>query len=160
MKKINVFGLLMLTCLAFNLHVFGQQQAERVIKLKLTDPETKTSQTYLLNNVVYSYTKSQEIGGLAQDPGTCAVSIDFKQDMDPFLLKWIAGEIKEADGSISMEATEIGKPARTIAFKGVQAVMLLRALWPATGLRTSRCLCMLDRSLLMELQFIPNRKNK
>jgi len=118
MKKINVFGLLMLTCLAFNLHAFGQQQAERVIKLKLTDPETKTSQTYLLNNVVYSYTKSQEIGGLAQDPGTCAVSIDFKQDMDPFLLKWIAGEIKEADGSISMEATEIGKPARTIAFKG------------------------------------------
>ncbi|ETZ22135.1 hypothetical protein [Pedobacter sp. V48] len=116
MKNIKVCGLLMLVCLAFNLNAFGQQ-AERVIKLKLTDPETKTSQTYLLNNVVYSFTKSQETG-LAKDPGTCAVSIDFKQDMDPFLLKWIAGEIKEADGSISMEATEIGKPTRTIAFKG------------------------------------------
>ena len=106
----------MLVCLAFNLNAFGQQ-TERVIKLKLTDPETKTSQTYLLNNVVYSFTKSQETD-LAKDPGTCAVSIDFKQDMDPFLLKWIAGEIKEADGSISMEATEIGKPPRIIAFKG------------------------------------------
>lgn len=106
----------MLVCLAFTLNVFGQQ-TERMIKLRLTDPETKTSQTYLLNNVVYSCTKSQETG-LAKDPGTCAVSIDFKQDMDPFLLKWIAGEIKEADGSISMEATEIGKPPRTIAFKG------------------------------------------
>lgn len=116
MKNIKVFGLLMLVCLAFNLNAFGQQ-TERVIKLKLTDPETKTSQTYLLNNVVYSFTKSQETD-LAKDPGTCAVSIDFKQDMDPFLLKWIAGEIKEADGSISMEATEIGKPPRIIAFKG------------------------------------------
>ena len=106
----------MLVCLAFNLNAFGQQ-TERVIKLKLTDPETKTSQTYLLNNVVYSFTKSQETD-LAKDPGTCAVSIDFKQDMDPFLLKWIAGEIKEADGSISLEATEIGKPPRIIAFKG------------------------------------------
>ena len=116
MKNIKVFGLLMLVCLAFNLNAFGQQ-TERVIKLKLTDPETKTSQTYLLNNVVYSFTKSQETD-LAKDPGTCAVSIDFKQDMDPFLLKWIAGEIKEADGSISMEATGIGKPPRIIAFKG------------------------------------------
>jgi len=116
MKNIQLCGLSILVCLAVNLNAFGQQ-AERGIRLKLTDPQTKTSHSYLLNNVVYSFTKSPETG-LVKDPGTCAVSIDFKQDMDSFLLRWIAGEIEQADGSISMDATEIGKQARTIAFKG------------------------------------------
>ena len=115
MKFRYFLPLILLLCLACSLKTFGQQTG-RQINLKLTDPATKTSKSYVLNSMVYSYGKPSEDGS-----GSCSVSIDFKQDMDSFLLKWIAGEFKGVDGVITTEGSDLGRLSRTIAFKGATA---------------------------------------
>lgn len=110
--------LILLVCLACNLTTRAQQISQRV-KLKLSDPKTQTAQTYLLNSISYSHSQPYADSLYTkQNPNTCSVNIDFKQNMDPFLLKWVSGEMKEADGVITVEAVDSGKQPRTIAFQG------------------------------------------
>jgi hypothetical protein len=96
--------------LACSFKAFSQQES-RQINLKLTDPATKISKTYLLNSMVYACGRSF----------TCSINIDFKQDMDTFLLRWVAGEIKETEGVMTIEGADLGKQPRTISFKGAIA---------------------------------------
>lgn len=102
----------------FLLPVFGQQP-DRTITLKLTDPKTKKSQRYLLNTFSYSCTRPRTEGPLNQYSPYDAymVNIDFKQNADEFLLKWIGGQMDKADGIIMVETQGKEKALRTIAFK-------------------------------------------
>lgn len=115
MKIKHLLPLILLLCLACSSNTFGQQAGSQ-INLKLTDPVTKISKTYILNSMVYSFGKPAEGGS-----GTCSVSIDFKQDMDSFLLRWVAGELKETEGVITLDRSDVGKLPRTITFKGATA---------------------------------------
>lgn len=105
-------------CLVLVLSAFGQQ-GDRTIRLKLTDSKSKKSQSYLLNSFAYSCTKPRgdgpSMGYSAYD--AYIVSIDFQQNTDEFLLKWIGGQMDKADGVITVETTGEKKTLRTIAFK-------------------------------------------
>jgi hypothetical protein len=115
MKIKHFLPLTLLLCLACSLKTFGQQANQQIL-LKLTDPATKTSKTYVLNSMVYSYGKPSGEGS-----ASCSINIDFKQDMDSFLLKWVAGEFKKTEGVITLDRADMGKLPRTIAFKGATA---------------------------------------
>ncbi|MDN5284551.1 MAG: hypothetical protein JWR38_825 [Mucilaginibacter sp.] len=110
MKIKHFFPLILFICLAYNFKAFGQQ-TNRQINLKLTDAATKTTRTYALNSMVYACGRAF----------TCSLNIDFKQNMDAFLLKWVAGEIKETEGVMTIEDADLGKQPRTIVFKGATA---------------------------------------
>lgn len=113
--------ILMVIYLFLSLPSFAQ--ADRKIKLQLTDPSSNKSQTYLLKTFAYSCSRpSEDSLYVKQYPyNSYMLSLDFKQDMDPFLLKWIAGDMNEADGLITVESENNQKATRTIAFKGGMA---------------------------------------
>lgn len=116
----NKMFILLLVLYCFNSIPTFAQQSENEVKFILTDPTTNTSQAYQLRSVSYScYNPSKDSINRSYD--THMVSIDFKHNIDSFLLKWIAGEIKEAQGTITVENKYNGKTIRTIAFENAVA---------------------------------------
>ncbi|MEH6307730.1 type VI secretion system tube protein TssD [Olivibacter sp. CPCC 100613] len=95
------------------------QQGNRTITLKLTDPKTKKSQNYLLNSFAYSCTRPRgDNQSLQYSPyDVYIVSVDFQQNADEFLLKWIGGQMNKADGVITVETKGNNESMRTITFR-------------------------------------------
>ncbi|KIO75651.1 hypothetical protein TH53_19390 [Pedobacter lusitanus] len=120
MKISHFYPLLFLVLLCTQFTAVAQQESKRQINFKLTDPAIQTSHTYHLNNVTYivsnAFPAQDESKQLRE--GSCSISLDLGQDMDPFLLKWIAGEMKNATGVITMVSADGSKKTRNIAFTG------------------------------------------
>lgn len=95
------------------------QQPENEITLTVTDGTTKSPHTYRLNSMTYSCsnTASDSMSNSAYD--TQAVIIEFTNNLDQFLLKWMAGKLKRTKSSISITDKSTGKIIRNICFENI-----------------------------------------
>ncbi|MFC6100221.1 type VI secretion system tube protein TssD [Olivibacter domesticus] len=114
--KTKYLCLLFVLLCTIHLPAFSQQP-ENVITLTITDGTTKSPHTYPLNSMTYSCsnTASDSTGNSAYD--TQAVVIEFKNNLDQFLLKWMAGKLKRTKSSISIKDKGTGKIVRNISFE-------------------------------------------
>lgn len=119
--KIKYFFLIaLLGLLLTRVDAVAQEEPKRQIELTLTDPSTQKSQTYqlttinyMLSNPYYSQLETKPISD-----GSCSLSFDLGQEMDPFLLKWISGDMKDAKGVINIIVIGSTKKPRVLAFTG------------------------------------------
>lgn len=115
MKTKPIYALIFLLSLAGPLKIFAQENKSEV-QLKLTDPKDKTVHIYQLNSFNYMFYRPFDIPNQKLSPeNACTISLDLAQDVDPFLLKWVSGELKEADGVIIISAG-LERKARSVAF--------------------------------------------
>ena len=111
---------LLLFVLLFISHLSAfAQQPENEITLTVTDGTTKSPHTYRLNSMTYSCsnTASDSTSNSAYD--TQAVVIEFKNNLDQFLLKWMAGKLKRTKSSISIKDKGTGKTIRNVSFENI-----------------------------------------
>lgn len=120
MKVSYFYAVLFFVLLCTHFKVSAQREIRRQIDFKLTDPLSKTSHAYRLNGVSYLISNpfSPQSAGNNAPEENCRISFDLAQDADPFLLKWISGEMKEATGIIILVATEGQKKSRSLVFTG------------------------------------------
>lgn len=107
--------LLLMLC-SFN--AVAQNEAQAEVELKLTDKATNTSHSYKLYGASYSlnnpfYDASE---GKLISNGSCSISMELGQNPDEFLLKWMAGQIKNTSGVITMVTVGDIKKPRRISF--------------------------------------------
>jgi hypothetical protein len=108
-------ALILLLSLAVPLKTLAQEKKSEV-QLKLTNPKDKTVHIYQLNSFNYMFYRPFDVPNQKLSPeNACTINFDLAQEVDPFLLKWVSGELKEADGLITMAAGSERK-ARSIAF--------------------------------------------
>lgn len=124
MKTKYFFLLLFVVTVTTQFRASAQEAAKRIIELKLTDPVTKMSHTYLLNGANYLVSNPYSFDTEAQSSieGNCSINLDLSQDMDPFFLKWVSGEMADAIGVITLSSNEGLKKPRTISFTGGKVV--------------------------------------
>jgi len=118
MKTKYLYLLLFVPLFTNHLPAFGQQSENEII-LTVTDVATKSSRTYLLNSMTYSSSNTGSDGTSAGAYDTQAVALDFKSNLDQFLLKWIAGKLKRTKSNISVKDKGTGKTIRNISFENV-----------------------------------------
>lgn len=116
--KTKYLCLLFVLLCTIHLPAFSQQP-ENEITLTITDGATKSPHTYRLNSITYSCsnTVSDSTSDSAYD--TQAVVIEFKNNLDQFLLKWMAGKLKRTKSSISIKDKGNGKTVRNISFENI-----------------------------------------
>lgn len=115
-KWYNKILIILLLLCSFN--AFAQNEAKAEIELKLTDKTTNTSHSYKLyganyslNNPFYNQDESKLINN-----GNCSISIELGQNPDEFLLKWMAGLLKNTSGVITMVTINDIKNPRKMTF--------------------------------------------
>jgi len=115
-KWYNKILIILLLLSSFN--AFAQNEAKAEIELKLTDKTTNTSHSYKLyganyslNNPFYNQDESKLINN-----GNCSISIELGQNPDEFLLKWMAGLLKNTSGVITMVTINDIKNPRKMTF--------------------------------------------
>ncbi|KRT14211.1 hypothetical protein ASU31_20610 [Pedobacter ginsenosidimutans] len=115
-KWYNKILIILLLLCSFN--AFAQNEAKAEIELKLTDKTTNTSHSYKLyganyslNNPFYNQDESKLINN-----GNCSISIELGQIPDEFLLKWMAGLLKNTSGVITMVTINDIKNPRKMTF--------------------------------------------
>ncbi|MDQ0967708.1 hypothetical protein QFZ20_003111 [Flavobacterium sp. W4I14] len=107
--------LLLLLC-SFN--AVAQNEAQAEIELKLMDKANNTSHSYKLHGANYSLNNpfyNQDEGKLINN-GSCSISIELGQNPDEFLLKWMAGLLKNTSGVITMVTISNIKNPRKMTF--------------------------------------------
>lgn len=124
--------LLLLLC-SFN--AIAQNEAQAEIELKLTDKATNTSHSYKLyganyslNNPFYSQDESKLINN-----GNCSISIELGQNPDEFLLKWVAGQLKNTSGVITMVTISDIKNPRKMTFTDAQPAASSESFYITSG---------------------------
>ncbi|ARS38379.1 hypothetical protein CA265_01200 [Sphingobacteriaceae bacterium GW460-11-11-14-LB5] len=96
----------------------GGEDSTIKIEFRLTDHASNKSQTYKLYGINYSVNNPyymQDESKLINN-GSCGISIDMAQEADEFLLKWVAGAIKNASGEITIVHIGSVKKPRKIVF--------------------------------------------
>lgn len=113
---------LILLLFFIRLNAFAQAEAQIQIEFKLTDNTNNKSHSYKLYGVNYSVNNPyylQDESKLVTEK-SCGVNMELVQDTDEFLLKWIAGTIKNASGEITIVNMNGRKKPRKLAFTGAQ----------------------------------------
>jgi len=124
--------LLLLLC-SFN--AVAQNEAKAEIELKLTDKATNTSHSYKLYGANYSLNNpfySQDEGKLINN-GNCSISIELGQNPDEFLLKWVAGLLKNTSGVITMVTISDTKNPRKMTFTDGQPAASSESFYITSG---------------------------
>jgi hypothetical protein len=118
MKTKNFYPLLFFFLLFSLSKASAQPEVKRKIEFRLTDPATKTSQTYVLNGANYLLSNPLPVPTEGQQAleASCSINLDLAQEVDQFLLKWVSGEIKDAACIITMVSPDGSGKARSIAF--------------------------------------------
>lgn len=115
-KQLNLllFASLFMSCLS----VFARQSDNEII-LTLTDLSMKSPKTYILKSLSYSCSNAAMDSASSYAYDANAVSMEFRNNMDQQLLKWVAGKLKGAKASITVNNKESGKKMRSIVFENV-----------------------------------------
>ena len=118
MKTKYLYLLLFFPLFTTHLPAFAQQ-SENEITLTVTDVTTKSSHTYPLNGMTYSSSNTASDSTSNNSYDTQVVVIDLKNNLDQFLLKWMAGKLKRTNSNISIKDKGTGKTIRNISFENV-----------------------------------------
>ena len=138
MKTKWYFPALILLLLSFQIDVLAQDEPALQIVFKLTDNTNKTSHTYKVNSVNYSISNPyymQDESKLINN-GSCSVSMEMAQDADEFLLKWIAGSVKNVSGIITTTMLNSVKKPRTLAISEMQVLGSSESFYTSAGANT------------------------
>ncbi|MBO9673139.1 MAG: hypothetical protein J7577_06830 [Sphingobacteriaceae bacterium] len=109
--------ILVLLLLLGSFNAMAQNEAQAEIELKLSDQATNTIHSYKLYGAGYSLTNPfYEREGKLINNGNCSINIEFAQDPDEFLLKWMAGKLKNTSGEITMVTLNNVKKIRKMTF--------------------------------------------
>jgi hypothetical protein len=112
----------------------GGEESATKIEFKLIDHTSNKSQTYKLYGINYSVNNPyymQDESKLINN-GSCGISIDMAQEADEFLLKWVAGAIKNASGEITIVNIGSVKKPRKIIFTDGQIGSSSESFYTAT----------------------------
>ncbi|RBQ09955.1 type VI secretion system tube protein TssD [Pedobacter miscanthi] len=124
--------LLLLLC-AFS--AVAQDEAQAEIELKLTDKSTNTSHNYKLYGASYSLNSpfySPDEGKIINN-GSCSITMELGQAPDAFLLKWMAGGLKNTSGEITMATINDIKKLRKMAFTDGQVAASSESFYSTNG---------------------------
>ncbi|WP_316801827.1 type VI secretion system tube protein TssD [Pedobacter nototheniae] len=130
---------IMLLLLFFGFNVLAQDETQMQIEFKLSDSLSNTSHSYkllginyALNTPYYSLDENELINN-----GNCSITMELAQDVDEFFLKWIAGTVKNASGTITMLVVNGIKKPRKITFTGGQVAGFSESFYSTVGANTS-----------------------
>lgn len=128
--------LLLLFC-GFN--AVAQSEAQAEVELKLTDKTTNTSHSYKLYGASYSLNNPfyEPNEGKLMSDGSCSISMELGQAPDEYLLKWLAGGLKNTSGVITMVSINDIKKLRKIAFTDAQVAASSESFYSTNGSNAS-----------------------
>lgn len=117
--KTKYLCLLFVLLCTIHLPAFSQQP-ENVITLTITDGATKSSRTFPLNGMTYSCSNTAALDSTSNSSfDTHVVVMDFTNNLDQFLLKWMTGKLKRTKSLITVKNKGTEKIIKSIAFENV-----------------------------------------
>lgn len=118
MKTKQLYLLLVVLLCTNHLSAFAQQP-ENEITLTIIEGPTKSSHTYALNSMTYSCSNTTLDTTENSSYDAHAIAMDFTNNMDQFLLKWMVGKLKRTKSNITIKNKGTGKIIRNISFENI-----------------------------------------
>lgn len=107
----------------------GNEEQTIGITLNINDNTSKAMHSYKLIGANYSVSKSSGM----QEDGSCTLILELAQEADEFLLRWIAGNIKDIKGEVTIVDVTGVKKARKITFTDLNVASASESFYSAAG---------------------------